>query len=328
MDTQGFQSFLQSRNLTDPQMEQYISIVIQFEEYLNTQIPPLSLETANAGTTQSFVDTLILEGSNSYEHLLALARYGRFCKNNILFVAILELLDGAEAYEGLYQKVGEVLGMDKQQEIFKDCLVPPLGLSNQKKSRLIQVVMQRLEGMLNAESRLRIFSSSFRDLKDEYYQNDKKEYWEIGNIDQYLEIKRQKFIAELAQIMVGGGLFFSQEITPEVIEFVRHNPEIEGGVRQGNLLYVTKIPYMAKQYLLENDPDKKKYYLCHCPWARESLKNGEIAVSSNFCQCSAGFVKKSWEVIFGQSLQCDMLESVLQGDLRCRFAIHLPAGLV
>ena len=184
--------------------------------------------------------------------------------------------------------------------------------------------MERLEQMVDKETRSRIFSTSFRDLKDEYYQQDKRDYWEIGNIDQYLDIKRKKYIAELEQIMVEGGLYFSQEITPEVIEYVRNNPEIEGGIRQGNLLYFTKIPYMAKQYLSETAPEMKRYYHCHCPWARESLRKGETPVSVQFCQCSSGFIKKSWEVIFDKPLQADLLESVLQGDLRCRFVIHLP----
>ncbi len=38
--------------------------------------------------------------------------------------------------------------------------------------------------------------------------------------------------------------------------------------------------------------------------------------------------KKPWEVIFEGPLEAEVLESVLQGDLRCRFAIHLPAGAI
>jgi hypothetical protein len=139
-------------------------------------------------------------------------------------------------------------------------------------------------------------------------------------------MKRDEFLNQLEHIKDEGGLFFSQEITDEVIEFVRSDPEISQGVRQGNTLYVTKIPYMAKEYLAETDPDRKRYYYCHCPWARESLRQSEGPVSARFCQCSAGFHKKPWEVIFGRRLEVDVLESVLKGDLRCRFAIHLPLG--
>ena len=44
---------------------------------------------------------------------------------------------------------------------------------------------------------------------------------------------------------------------------VKNNPEIESGVRDGNLLYITKIPYNAKEFLIETDPTMKRYYACH-----------------------------------------------------------------
>lgn len=35
----------------------------------------------------------------------------------------------------------------------------------------------------------------------------------------------------------------------------------------------------------------------------------------------------AWEVIFEQAIRVDVLDSALQGDDRCRFAIHLPSQL-
>jgi len=328
MNIQGFREFLQSHQLTSEQIEQQITFTARFESYLANLQPPVSLEDAGAETTQAFVDQLIEEGNNTYNNLVALARYGRFCHNNALYVAILELLDGEEAFAGMVHKVGEVIGEERRAEIFEDIQIPPLGLSSAQKARMTQVVMERINQKVDATTHAAIFSSSFRDLPDQYYEEDKQKYWEIGDFDQYLEFKRAAFITLLEQIMSEGKLFFSQEITPEVVAFVRANPEISQGVRDGNTLYVTKIPYMAKEYLAETDPAKKRYYYCHCPWARESLRNGQTPVSSKFCQCSAGFHKKSWEVVFGKPLQADVLESVLQGDMRCRFAIHLPEEAV
>jgi hypothetical protein len=324
MDTNGYRQFLTDRNLTIEQVEQHIDITTRFESYLASATPALRLETATAQAAQNFIDILIAEGSSNYDNLIALALYGRFCKNDRLFVAVLELLDGEEAFAGLYRKVGEVMGSEKRDEIFASIPVPPLGTASRVKSRLTQTVMARLEETADPETLAKIFSDSFRDLQDSYFMDGKQKYWEIANFDRYLEYKRQEFIAHLEALMAEGRLFFSQEITSEVIEFVRSDPEISQGVRAGSILYVTKIPYMAKQYLAESDPDKKRYYYCHCPWARESLRKGETPVSSKFCQCSAGFHKKPWEVIFGRPLEADVLESVLQGDMRCRFAIHLP----
>ena len=89
------------------------------------------------------------------------------------------------------------------------------------------------------------------------------------------------------------------------------------------VVYETKIPFLTKQYLAESDPTLKRYYYCHCPWAREAVKSGE-RVAPIFCNCSAGFHKRPWEAALGQRIQVDVLESVLRGDERCRFAIHLP----
>ncbi len=113
-------------------------------------------------------------------------------------------------------------------------------------------------------------------------------------------------------------------ITDDVIEYVRTHPEVQQGVRVGNVIYESKIPYMTREYLAETDPRMKAYYYCHCPWVRESLRQGNGRVPAVFCNCSAAFHKKPWEVIFGQPLRADVLESVLKGDSHCRFAIHLP----
>lgn len=328
MDTQGFRQFLQTRKLSADQVEQHIAITSRFEQYLGELYPPRTLEDASAEATQAFVDLLIAEGENSYDNLVAMARYGRFCRNNTLYVAILELLDGAEAFEGFYHRVGEVVGPEKRDAIFDNNPVPPLGISNQNKAQLTRSVMDRLIRLADAETLPHIFSGSFRDLQEAYYEEDRRKYWEINDIDQYIENKRSEFIALLERVLAGGELFFSQEVTQEVVDFVRADPEISLGVRQGNILYITKIPYLTKLYLAETDPEMKRYYACHCPWARESLRRGETPVSATFCQCSAGFHKKSWEVIFGIPLRAVVLESVLQGDMRCRFAIHLPEDAV
>jgi hypothetical protein len=328
MELQGFRLFLQERKLSNKQIEEHIVIVKKFEAFLEQNYPSRSLNDAHGEEVQAFIDVLIHEKQNTYENLVGLARYGRFSRNNATFVAVLELLDGSEALEGMYSKVGMVMGEQQRDKIFSEGTLPPLGTSNAKKAQITRAVMERLEEAMDDVTYQQIFSDSFRDLRDEWYLEDKKRYHEIRDFDRFLEMKRQEFISQLEELRDTHELFFSQEITPEVVEFVRRDPEIAQGVRKGNILFVTKIPYMAKEYLAETDPDKKRYHYCHCPWARESLRVGEMPVSARFCQCSAGFHKKSWEVIFEQPLQVDVLESVLKGDMRCRFAIHLPDKLI
>ena len=83
-----------------------------------------------------------------------------------------------------------------------------------------------------------------------------------------------------------------------------------------------KIPYMAAKYLAETDLTMRRYYACHCPWAREAIRKGDVQLAETFCQCSGGFHKKPLEVALGLSLKVDVLESALKGDMRCRFAIY------
>jgi len=49
-----------------------------------------------------------------------------------------------------------------------------------------------------------------------------------------------------------------------------------------------------------------------------------VKISPNFCYCSAGFEKRPWDVIFDQPVKADVIETVLKGDLICKFTIQIP----
>jgi hypothetical protein len=164
-----------------------------------------------------------------------------------------------------------------------------------------------------------LLSTCLRDLPDKYYRNERQKFAKARDIDNYLHKKHNSFVRWIQKCQRKGELFFAQEITDEVVALVKSDPEIESGVREGNTIYVSKIPYNAKEYLAESNPTMT--------WARESIKNGDLYLNAVFCNCSGGYHKKPWEVIFGQSLQVEVLESALKGDFRCRFAIQLPENL-
>jgi hypothetical protein len=86
---------------------------------------------------------------------------------------------------------------------------------------------------------------------------------------------------------------------------------------------VTKIPYAPKQYLQATDPVLQRYYACHCPLVRSALRDG-VQISPTFCYCSGGYEKLHFDVIFEESIDVELLESALNGDVRCRFANKIP----
>jgi len=318
MDQNGFLNFLLERKYPPYQIDEFIAITTQFSD---------ALEFAGDVTFSEFFKTfsaqMIADQKNTYDNYYALVLYGRYLKKNALVQASLELIDGGEALDNLFRKTGELLGEQRRNELFDGLELIPLGTPNSEKPTAMHAMINRLE-TAEPDACKRILSSGLRDLPDEYYQSVRKMFAECKDVDEYLLRKKHFLLTELENIMSEGRLYFNQEITPEVLEYVRNNLEIGQGVRVGNIVYESKIPHMTKEYLAETDEDKRRYYFCHCPWVKESLKRGRSNLSPTFCNCSAAFHKKPWEVIYGQPIQAEVLESVLQGDLRCRIAIHLP----
>ena len=328
MNRDGFHTFLREREMSGDEIKGAIAIVERFETFLKGANALGTLEMATSEDVNAFSEVLINEKLNIYDNYVALARYGRFVENNAIYVAVVELLDGSGVLENLHEKLGASIGEQKRDEIFEKIGLPPLGTPSSQKPRLTHTVIDRLECMVGKAQRKNILSGCLHGLKDEWFLDAKKKYEESGNFDAYLERKRTDFIAELEKIRDEDKLYFTQEITTEVIDHVKSHPEVSGGVRDGNIIYETKIPYMAKEYLAETDERMKRYYYCHCAWVRESLRTGDVSVSPTFCYCSAGFHKKPYEVIFGQPLEAEVIDTVLDGGMCCKFAIHLPGDSI
>ena len=318
MDKIGFQKMLEGRNVPAEKIPAAIALAERFEDFI--------LSTGEGFTTQvawDFSKLLIADGLNSEENFITLARYGLFIKSNPVYVAFLEFLDGGEAQENLYNRVSEQYGEGFRDEVFAGIGVSPFGIPTTDKPAYMHPVIERLEQAIGSEATRNLLADSLRDLPEVYYQQDRELFYSCQDIDEYLIKKKAAFIQQLETCQREGRLFFAQEITDEVLDYVRNTPEMGVGVREGNVIYETKIPFMTREYLSETDEQLKHYYYCHCPWAREAVKSGGN-VAPIFCNCSAGFHKKPWEVIFEQPIHVDVLESVLKGDDRCRFAIHLP----
>jgi len=324
MNRVGFEEYLEGRDQPKNEIDHSIEIVTRYETFLKERDAQTSLENSTSDDIQNFSVLMIESELNTYERYLALARYGLFCGNDAMYLGVLDLLDGAEALDNLYTKVAQEVGVEKRDQIFSGLQRIPLGTPNSEKPAVMQAALERLEAWVDSETSVRILGSGLRDLEDEWYLEERNKYRVCQNIDEYLDQKGRDFISQLEDIKDSGKLFFNQKITEDVIEFVARVPEIRQGVREGDILYEIKIPHMANEYLAEIDEMKKRYYYCHCPWVKESLRSGISDVPARFCNCSAAFHKKPWEVIFEQPLEAEIIESVLQGDLWCKIAIHLP----
>ena len=112
----------------------------------------------------------------------------------------------------------------------------------------------------------------------------------------------------------------SQDID-EVIKAMHEDPAwYEKPRREGNTIYVRKIPYDSKNYKKAKNKNEKRKDYCHCAMVRNHLKE---AISPTFCYCGAGWYRQIWEGILGKPVKVEIQKSLLKDDDTCEFAIHL-----
>ena len=327
MDTEGYRKYLTDREQPVPQEKigPAIEMVKRFEKFIGKS--ERTLESAIGDDVREFSKILIEEKANTYDNYVALSRYGYFVKNYDLYLAILELLDGAEVMVVLRERLGEVVGEEKRDEVFKD-IESPLGLPSAEKPKITKEVMDRMEKLLAPEDCKKALVGTAHGLPKDWYKQEREKFLKAKDIDEYLANKRAEIIANLEEHRDQGKLFYNQMITDDVVEFIKSRPDVMSGMRDGDKIIHTKIPYMTQEYLDEKDERKKRYYACHCAWAREAIMSAELEVPSSFCNCSGGFTVKPWEKALDQPLEVEIVKSVLKGDMECTFAIQLPKNVV
>jgi len=324
LDEKGFKGFCSEINLNAQTVQANIEMVKEFEAFLRKKHRGKGLSNATVRDLRGFVARLMMDEKDTWDNLLALLRYSRFSKNRMTEIALIELLDGSDVLQNLSDKLKQAVGKDKHDEIFEGIELPRLGTHARDKPMVTRQVMERLEARLDEETLKEILSSGLHAPEQKkYLRPERRKFLKSKGIDEYLEKRHKEFVDELEKHAREKTLFFTQEIDGEVVEYIRNNPVIHSGVRQGDVIHVTKIPYMAKKYLHEKDEKRKRYYYCHCPWVREAIRS-DLEISPNFCYCSAGFMKQVFDVIFDQPVKADMLKTVLKGDMVCEFAIHIP----
>jgi effector-binding domain-containing protein len=94
--------------------------------------------------------------------------------------------------------------------------------------------------------------------------------------------------------------------------------------REGRVIYSSKKPREPQAHkAATNTADRRRAY-CFCPIIRSHLDEG---MSPTFCYCGSGWYRRQWEGALGKPVRIDIVESLLKGDDRCTFAIHLPDDL-
>lgn len=324
MREMGFRKYLQKRKLKPKDIDFSISIVKQFEEHLKKNRS--TLESASLETLKEYISLLMKEGKNSLERFVALARYCYYIKRTDLYVYFTSILGGANILPSVGERLATIAGKETRRKVFQGLEMPPLGTPPDGYPALTKTIMDRMEAELPPEKCREVMTWNYHEIPAEAFKEAKERFEKAASLDEYLKDEHRRLVEEQEDCMKAGRPWFEQEITPETLEFVKSNQEINTGIRRGDKIYKTKIPYAPNLFLKEKDPTMKRYYACHCQLVRAALRDGKPNIPPTFCYCSAGFEKVHFDVIFGEPVEVELLETLLKGDSRCRFAIKIPKG--
>jgi len=319
-----FRRRLKERRISEKNIDFAVSAVREFEDYLEKR--KTSFESAGSDDLKSYVSLLIKEGKNSLDRLIALGRYSGFVKKNDFYVYLVGLFGAREVLPSIGERLEAIAGKEARRRVFDGFELPPLGSPQDDYPKLTKKIIDAMEAQLPGETCREVLAWNYHKVPVEAFKEKKERFEKASSIDEFLKDEHRRFVEELSSYMKSGQIWYEQEITPEVLEFVKGNQEIQNGVRQGNKIYVSKIPFAPKQFLAEKDPVMKRYYACHCQLARTAIRDGKPKISPVFCYCSGGYEKLPYDVIFGEPVKIELLESALKGDMRCRFAITIPKG--
>ena len=321
METE-FRKHLQDRGVSAEDVTSAVKAVKDFEAYLEKRTT--SLVSGGLDVLRNYILLLSKKHKNSESRLIALARYYRFAGKNDHFIYLVGLFGARNVLPDIGKRLAAIAGEDIRERVFKDFELPPLGAPQEEFPKFTKMIVDKLETELPSNKCQKVLTWNYHNVPIEAFKEKKERFEKAQSIDEFLNEEHRRFIEELTDYMERKEMWYEQEITPEVLELVKNNPEIQNGVRHGDKIYVSKIPFAPKQYLTEKDPIMKKFYACHCQLVRTAIRDGNPKISPVFCYCSGGYEKLPYDVIFSEPVQIEVLESVLKGDMRCRFAIKIP----
>jgi hypothetical protein len=324
MKEEDFGNYLLNNNIGEETIQDYISLLKLFQEFLNKE--KININTIPEGKINKYTEHLVGNKSEKVlEFLRALISYSNFIENYDYIIEIIDIAEAYNAMDNLYLRIGDEFREEIRDEIFSNIDIPPLGVHPDKKPAFTEEVMKRMEEKIGEEKTIKLLAPCLHGRPIEPIKKDREDFLRLNDIDEFLKLKRSELIERLEKHQKEGTLEYAQYIDNDVVEFVKSNPSISPGIRDGNKIIATKIPYQVKRHLTTKDEKMKRYYSCYCSWVRGAMKKGEEGkISTNFCHCSAGFIMQYWEIIFDQPVTVEPAGTALSGSLLCTFEIDIP----
>ena len=225
------------------------------------------------------------------------------------------------------KEICAALGEEFWNTLVKDISLPDMATESKCQCHNMYIFMKRFEEMADTETVKTILYKVRHGLHPSQSEWARAEFLETGNLDEFLQKHQDSELNNFIKLNCVKKDFYGQEITDEVLEFIKQHPSMLAPVREGNKLYCMAFPYNMQEYLKATDNKQKRYHACHCPFAKESILS-DSTVSSALCNCSLGHVMNFTEAFLGRALKGRVIRSVLNGDLTCEYEITIPDDIM
>jgi len=197
------------------------------------------------------------------------------------------------------ENLERVLGSETKQAIVQ-------GIDNLNVESMLNERLERLKGTMEALESQASESQKYDILSS------------CAHIFPQSQIAKLKTIYERSKAQTGNLL----KAVDAVIAFMDEDPGWGGETfREGRIIYASKNPRDPQAYAQAKDQAERGRAYCFCPLVRKHLDQG---MSPTFCYCGSGWYRQQWEGALGEPLRIQIVKSILKGDDRCQFAIHLP----
>jgi len=224
-------------------------------------------------------------------------------------------------------KVCAALGDEFWETLTDGLTLPDIETESKYQCRNMYAFMSRFEEMADKETIRSILCKVRHGLHPSQSSWAREEFLQIGDLDAFLIKHHDTELKNFIMLNKENKDFYGQEITNEVLEFIKKNPAMLAPVRKGNKLIHIAFPCNMKEYLNAKDSTTKRYHACHCPFAKESILSKKT-VSAALCYCSLGHVMNFSEAFLDRELEGKVVHSVLMGDMTCEYEVTIPDDIM
>ncbi|MHA1125803.1 MAG: DUF6144 family protein [Candidatus Heimdallarchaeota archaeon] len=317
MQVEVYRKFLKNKNIPNEVIENYIKLITDFDEYL-LALGTNGVDKSHLNTTQKYLKESKLTKEEKEVFNIALKYYGLAIGKANVFGNANKLMGKSTWMVRLEDTIEEHVGTELRDKIMEIAGEIKDTSSKNKKVAWTKRMIDALEANVDEAICKKILANNlhYQSPTSPSFKKLRTMYKKTGSIDTVLS-----FLHETWKTRMGEKYGYD---SPEY-EYVAKDPTNEAGRREGNIIYVSKIPFKISEFLNATEDKLKRFYYCHCGWVRAAIpKSEEEQISPTFCNCSGGWHKIMFEVIYEQTLKVEVVKTVLKGDHICTFAIHIP----